>query len=135
MKETIQKQLSEKRAKYEEQGLITRHHEASPTLSAQVESHHAWARRYDPVRLAIEHDSFVSEVVSRQGTDPSLPAISVRNPDVCSIDCSQSAESRSYAVTVERHLKRLGLDDSFFSAVQTFENSVLDIRASAPPPP
>jgi len=114
MKETIQKQLSEKRAKYEEQGLIARHHEGSPALSGQVERHHEWARRYNPVRLAIEHDSFVSEVVSRQGTDPSLPAISVRNPDVCNIDSSQTAQRRSYAANVERHLKRLGLDELIF---------------------
>lgn len=114
MKETIQKQLSEKRAKYEEQGLIARHHEASPTLSAQVERHHGWARRYNPIRLAIEHDSFVSEVVNRQGTDPSLPAISVRNPDVCNIDSSQSVERRSFFANVEQHLNRLGLDELVF---------------------
>lgn len=114
MKETIQKQLTEKRAKYEEQGLIARHHEGSPALSGQVERHHEWARRYNPVRLAIEHDSFVSEVVSRQGTDPSLPAISVRNPDVCNIDSTQTAQRRSYAASVERHLKRLGLDELIF---------------------
>lgn len=114
MKETIQMQLSEKRAKYEEQGLIAKQHEASPMLSAQVESHHAWARRYNPVRLAIEHDSFVSEVVSRQGTDPSLPAISVRNPDVCSIDTSLTAHRKTYAKSVDQHLKRLGLDEFVF---------------------
>jgi len=114
MKGTIQKQLAEKRGKYEDQGLIARHQEGSPALSAQVDANHEWARRYNPVRLAIEHDSFVSQVVSRQGTDPSLPAISVLNPDVYNIDSTQTQERRAYAATVERHVKRLGLDEFVF---------------------
>ena len=114
MRETIQKQLSEKRAKYEEQGLIARRHQGSPALAAQVDANHGWARRYNPVRLAIEHDSFVSEVVSRQGTDPSLPAISVLNPDICDIDSAQSNQRRSYVTSVQRYLDQLGLDDFVF---------------------
>jgi hypothetical protein len=77
----------------------------------------AWmrsCRRYNPIRLAVEHDSFASEVVKRQGTDPSLPAISVLNPEVCNIEPTQSAERRSYIASVEKYTKQLGLDEMVF---------------------
>jgi hypothetical protein len=114
MKETMERQLSEKRTSYEDQGLITIQHQQSTALSSQVDGNQAWARRYNPVRLAIEHSSLVSEVVKRQGTDPSLPAISVLNPEICNIDSTQPKERRSYIASVDEHLKQLGLDDLVF---------------------
>lgn len=74
MKETMERQLAEKRAKYEMDGLIAKQHQQSHALAAQVESNQEWARRYNPIRLAVEHSSLRSEVIDRQGTDPSLPA-------------------------------------------------------------
>lgn len=111
MKETMEKQLNEKRAIYEESGFIAKKHQQSQALAAQVEDNQAWARRYNPIRLAIEHASLRAEVVDRQGTDPSLPAISVLNPEVCDIDLSDARERKSYWDTVRSHLTQLGLDE------------------------
>jgi hypothetical protein len=114
MKSTIEAELSKKRKSYEDQGLIRVVHQQSTALSSQVELNQEWARRYNPVRLAVEHDSFCSEVVKREGTNPNLPAISVVNPEVCNIDATQPDERRSYVTAVEKYMRRLGLDDLVF---------------------
>ncbi len=111
MKETMERQLSEKRAVYETSGLIAKQHQQSQALSSQVEANQEWARRYNPIRLAVEHSSFRSEVIDRQGTDPSLPAISVLNPEVCDIDPADTKERKSYETSVEHHLLQLGIDE------------------------
>ena len=111
LKETMEKQLGEKRAAFEENGFIAKQHRQSPTLSAQVESNQTWARRYNPIRLAVEHASLRSEVVDRQGTDPSLPAISALNPEVCDIDPADTKRRQSYTTTVTRHLRQLGIEE------------------------
>ena len=92
MKETMERQLSEKRATYEADGLIAKQHQQSQALASQVEANQEWARRYNPIRLAVEHSSFRTEVIDRQGTDPSLPAIFVLNPEVCDIDAADGKE-------------------------------------------
>jgi hypothetical protein len=111
MKETMERQLSEKRASFEESGFIAKQHRQSQALASQVETNQAWARRYNPIRLAIEHASLRAEVVDRQGTDPSLPAISVLNPEVCDIDAADTKERKSYTESVHRHLMHLGVDE------------------------
>jgi len=103
--------LSEKRTAYETQRLIAKQHQQSQALSAQVEANQDWARRYNPIRLAVEHSSFRSEVIDRQGTDPSLPAISVLNPEVCDIDAADEKERKSYTSSVEYRLQQLGIDE------------------------
>jgi hypothetical protein len=114
MKSTIEAELSKKRKSYEDQGLIRVVHQQSTALSSQVELNQEWARRYNPVRLAVEHDSFCSEVVKREGTNPNLPAISVVNPEVCNIDAIQPDERRSYVTAVQKYMRRLGLDELVF---------------------
>jgi hypothetical protein len=111
MKETMERQLSEKRAAYETGGLIAKQHQQSQALSSQVDANQEWARRYNPIRFAVEHSSFRSEVIDRQGTDPSLPAISVLNPEVCDIDAADTKERISYETSVEHHLLQLGIDE------------------------
>jgi hypothetical protein len=114
MKSTIEAELSKKRKGYEDQGLIRVVHQQSTALSSQVELNQEWARRYNPVRLAVEHDSFCSEVVKREGTNPNLPAISVVNPEVCNIDATQPDERLSYVTAVAKYMRRLGLDELVF---------------------
>src|SRR5579872_313006 len=111
MKLIMEKQLSEKRTTFEENGFIAKQHRQSPVLVSQVESNQAWARRYNPIRLAIEHASLKAEKVDRQGTDPNLPAISVLNPEVCDIDASDLKGRKSYTDSVRRHQARLGIDE------------------------
>jgi hypothetical protein len=114
MRETMERQLAEKRAKYEADGLIAKQHQQSQALAAQVERNQEWARRYNPIRLAVEHSSLRSEVIDRQGTDPNLPAISVVNPEVCDIDASDAKARESYSARMRRDLARLGLDELVF---------------------
>lgn len=111
MKETMERELNEKRASFERDGLITKQHQESQILTAQVENNQNWARRYNPIRLAVEHASLRSQVIDRQGTAPNLPAISVLNPEVCDIDSADAKERASYETTVQHHLAQLGVDD------------------------
>jgi hypothetical protein len=111
MRETMEKQLSEKRATFEESGFISKQHLQSQALASQVDANQAWARRYNPVRLAIEHASLKSLVIDRQGTAPNLPAISVLNPEVCDIDPGDTKQRKSYSASVSRHLHQLGIDE------------------------
>ena len=98
----MERQLAEKRAKYEADGLIAKHHQQSQALAAQIETNQDWARRYNPIRLAVEHSSLRTEVIDRQGTDPNLPAISVVNPEVCDIDASDAKGRESYSARMRR---------------------------------
>ena len=66
----IKKQLTEKCVKYEAEGLISKEKQKSVSLTMQAERHQEWARRYDPIRLAIEHAALRSDVLNREGTDP-----------------------------------------------------------------
>ena len=111
MKQTMQQQLAEKRAKFQADGLIAKQHIESQALAARVEANQDWARRYNPIRLATEHASLRSEVIDRQGTDPTLPAISVTNPEICDIDANDTAERKSYVTRVQRQLGQLGIDE------------------------
>ena len=111
LKAQQQKQLSEKRAKYEEQRIIAKQHRVSALLNAQVEANQNWARRYNPIRLGIEHASLRAEVVERQGSDPTLPAISVANPDICDIDKNDARARQGYTDKVERELAQIGLEE------------------------
>jgi hypothetical protein len=110
-KAVIEKQLADKRAAFEASGLIAKQHQQSPALTLQVERSQEWARRYNPIRLAIEHASLRSEVVNRQGTDPSLPAISVLNPEVCDIEPEDAEKRNAYTARIEAELTRLGMDE------------------------
>lgn len=111
LKSVIYKQLYQKRANFEAAGLISKHQEESPALARQAEENQNWARRYNPIRLAIEHASLRSELIERAGTDPSLPAISVLNPQVCDINPQNESESESYTKRVAAFLRHLGIDE------------------------
>lgn len=111
MKSTMEKTLNDKRAKYEADGLIAKQHQQSQALTMQAERSQDWARRYNPIRLAVEHASLRSEVIDRQGSDPSLPAISVLNPEVCDIDPDDVKARESYRGRVEHELARLCIDE------------------------
>jgi hypothetical protein len=134
MKVTIEGQLTEKRKGYMDQGLIRVEHHGSISLSSQVELNQQWARRYNPIRLAVEHDSFCNEVVKKEGTNPNLPAISVLNPEVCNIDPERTTERRTYVTAVENYVQRLGLDEFvFLRALDICEFSFGFTRVSSSP--
>ena len=111
LKSVIEKQLYEKRVKYEAAGLIANQHHQSPALAQQAEESQNWARRYNPIRLAIEHASLQSEVIEQAGTGPGLPAISVLNPQVCDIDPLDATACESYTKRAKLSLQQLGIDE------------------------
>ncbi len=53
-------------------------------------------------------------MIQRQGSDPSLPAISVLNPDLCYIDQHDPAARDSYTRRVEGELRKLGAKEMVF---------------------
>lgn len=110
----IEKQMHDKRLQHEANGLIAKQHQDAPLLASQVEHAQDWARRYNPIRLAVEHGSLRTEVVERQGSDPGLPAISVLNPDICDIDAHDLSARDSYTNRVSKELRALGLDEMVF---------------------
>jgi hypothetical protein len=113
-KATIEAELTAKRKAYQDQGLIRVERQESTTLATQVELNQQWARRYNFIRLGIEHDSFCTEVVKKEGSNPHLPAISILNPEVCNIDPEQTAERSAYIGSVETYMQRLGLEEFVF---------------------
>jgi len=134
MKATIEAQLTEKRQGYIDRGLIRVEHHESISLSSHVELNQQWARRYNPIRLAVEHDSLCNEVVKKEGTNPNLPAISVLNPEVCNIDPERTTERRTYVTAVENYMQRLGLDEFvFLRALDICEFSFGFTRVSSSP--
>lgn len=108
-RDVIERQLAEKRTRYESSGLIAKQHQESATLAQQVEHSQDWARRYNPIRLGLEHASLRAEVIEREGTDPTLPAISVLNPEVCDIDIDDAQARQAYAGHVHASQTALGV--------------------------
>lgn len=113
-KSVIERQLSDKRTLHETNGLVAKQHQESPILASQAETTLTWSRRYNPIRLALEHASLSAEVIDRQGSDPSLPAISVLNPDICDIDSGDVSTRDNYKNRVTDRLATLGVDRMVF---------------------
>ena len=113
-KSVIERQLFDKRTLHETHGLVAKQHQESPILVGQAETTQAWARRYNPIRLALEHASLSAEVITRQGSDPNLPAISIRNPDICDIDSRDVPARDTYTNRVNNRLATLGVDEMVF---------------------
>jgi hypothetical protein len=103
--------LSEKRDAYQYAGLISQQRDESPILASQVLASQNWARRYNPIRLTVEHASLVRETICRQGSDPTLPAISVRNPEICFIEQDDLQARKKHVNSVESALQQLGVND------------------------
>ena len=108
----LDKVLNEMLSRFQADGLVTRQQDDCPLLMSQVESSPNWARRYNPVRLAVEHQAFYEETISRQANDPVLPSVSVRNADICSIEDEKARVE--YVAHVETSLATLGIGDMVF---------------------
>jgi hypothetical protein len=107
----LEKVLAEKNDQFQSSGLIAKQRVDSPILVGQILDSQSWARRYNPIRLTVEHASLVSESISREGTDPTLPAISVKNPETCFIDEDDISARQQYSAFVTRAFDQLGVDD------------------------
>jgi hypothetical protein len=105
----IESQLTSLQGQYQQEGFVSVQRKESPRLVTQVEDSQEWVRRYNPIRLALEHASLRSEIIDREGSDPSLPSVSVTNPDVLDIEEDDLPERQLYSSRVEDSLDRLGL--------------------------
>jgi len=108
---TIQGQLTSLQGKYQQEGFVAVQRRESPRLLSQLEESQNWARRYNPIRLALEHASLRSEIINREGSDPGLPAISVTNPDILDIEQDDVTGRQTYTTRVRDSLNRLGFDE------------------------
>jgi hypothetical protein len=108
---TIEGQLTTLQGKYQQEGFVAVQRKESPRLFSQLEESQNWTRRYNPIRLALEHASLRTEIINREGSDPSLPAISVTNPDILDIEQDDAAGRQAYTSRVGNSLNRLGFDE------------------------
>lgn len=108
---TIEDQLTSLQATYQQEGFVAVQRRESSRLLSQLEESQSWARRYNPIRLALEHASLCSEIINREGSDPSLPAISMTNPDILDLDQEDVAARQNYTGRVRDSFNRLGFDE------------------------
>lgn len=81
----------------------------STALAAAVQGHSNWARRFDPIRLTIEHDIFVREHITQRLT--SFGAVDVLNPDrLLSEAAGDAAKLDIYRATTRHFMDGIGVD-------------------------
>ena len=101
--------LNAMRENWYDSGVIERGHVQSPALLHAVGARSAWAPRYDPIRLAIQHDVFVSEHIAERL--PIHRAVDVLSPDIelSNVIGDPSALDR-YRATIGGLLRAMGVD-------------------------
>lgn len=97
------------REKWFADGIVKRGQLASPSLMQRVDARDEWARRYDPIRLTIQHDAFVREhIVEAQKQHL---AIDVVSPDITLCDVANDPEALSrYKDEVQILLDHIGIE-------------------------
>ncbi|MEH7846415.1 hypothetical protein [Rhizobium laguerreae] len=65
-----------------DEGLLARGRLESHAIAIAVDIRKDWARKFDPIRLTIEHAAFVEEHIQEGQTGPRKTAVDVVNPDV-----------------------------------------------------
>lgn len=106
--ESLRRDAAELKEGWYTDGLIQRGQVQSPDLLAAVQSRGEWARRYDPIRLTVEHDRFrIEHIEERQGRNE---AIDVMHPDrlLCDAVGDPVAEER-YRTEIGTLLSNIGV--------------------------
>jgi hypothetical protein len=81
----------------------------STALAAAVQNRSEWARRYDPLRLTIEHDIFVREHITERLV--TFGAVDVLNPDrLISEAAGDAGKLDAYQATTRQYMERIGVD-------------------------
>jgi hypothetical protein len=89
--------------------VVERGHVQSAALAAAVVQRGDWARRFDPIRLTIEHDRFVAEHIHERRAQHE--SIEVMEPDRLICDAvGDPARLAQYQNTTGNLLRRTGLD-------------------------
>lgn len=97
------------REKWFDDGLVSRGQIDSPALMAAVTARQIWARRYDPIRLTVQHDAFdrehVIDAINRKA------AVDVMEPDVTLSDVVNDPTAKArYQKEVGDLLQHIGVD-------------------------
>lgn len=97
------------RQKWFQEGVVERGAVQSASLTRAVSERSGWARRYDPIRLTIEHNRFVVEHIDERRVRHE--AVDVMEPDrlICE-SIGNPAEMERYTSTVGGLLRRIGID-------------------------
>ncbi len=106
--ETLRRQASELKEAWYGQDVISRGQVQSRELAAAVAARNEWARRYDPLRLTIEHDRFVAEHILERRRHHE--AIDVLEPDRLICDAvGDPTALEDYRQRVGSLLQRIGI--------------------------
>lgn len=97
------------RERWFEAGLIERGNLESPEIRGAVRIRGEWARRYDPIRLTVQHDAFVKEHIS--AAMEVHRSVDVLKPDLTLTDTINDPVLHSkYVKETSDLMKRLGLE-------------------------
>lgn len=90
-------------------GVISRGSVQSAALTSATVQRSEWARKYDPIRLTIEHDRFVREHITA-GKEHGHRAVDVLQPDRLLTDAyGDEARMRHYREDIGTPLQRMGV--------------------------
>jgi DNA-directed RNA polymerase subunit RPC12/RpoP len=107
--DTNQRDAQKLREAWFEGGVINRGSVRSQALAAAVQDRTEWARRYDPIRLTVEHDIFVREHIHQQF--PQFGAVDVLDPDrLISEAAGDDAKLQVYRSTTQQHMSCIGIE-------------------------
>lgn len=96
------------REKWFSDGLVSRGRLASPSLMQAVLSRQTWARRYDPIRLTIQHHVFEREHIDEAKTRHA--AVDVLEPDITLSEVANDPTAlKRYVDEVDSLLKHTGI--------------------------
>ncbi|MBN9074888.1 MAG: hypothetical protein J0H84_01530 [Rhizobiales bacterium] len=90
-------------------GVVERGRLGSPAVLQAIAIREDWTRRYDPIRLTIQHDAFVREHIEQAMTVHA--AVDVMNPDIALTDVvNDPARKAKYQDTVGSLLRHIGVE-------------------------
>lgn len=90
-------------------GIVERGQLGSPAVLQAIAVREDWTRRYDPIRLTIQHDAFVREHIEQAMTRHG--AVDVMNPDIALTDVvNDPARKAKYQETIGTLLGHLGVE-------------------------
>lgn len=99
------------REKWFTDGLITRGELSSVAIANKVGLRENWARKFDPIRLTVEHAAFVEEHIKAGMRGPRYTAVDVTNPDLPLFEnAGVAAELARYRNDVRGVLDKTGVD-------------------------
>jgi hypothetical protein len=102
------------REKWFSDRVIQRGRLASDAIADAVDGRKAWAQKFDPIRLTVEHAAFVEEHIAEGLLGPRKTAIDVTDPDITLLEKAGVAdELQRYQAAVRDVLSATGISQMF----------------------